>query len=245
MDAADALANYPYWFDLENRVLVCELPTRREAYRLFGCSKVASKLAQIALKLLPHGYRGVGIRHRQNKVGEFCFFIPASMAARQTPQSTVNQEPIMSSSQNSTIITATRNGRPYLVDATRRQVLDFIEDQREAGKSVVVTSQLTNRCVDIVNIDRRRGLFAYSSQWHGINFMELWRESMSQYFEMLDRLSSDGLISGFTYELLRMDGSKGRYQKDYYLANNFLTNESVRISVSNPEDWELVRAVSV
>ncbi|MFY7883465.1 MAG: hypothetical protein ACOVOV_01330 [Dolichospermum sp.] len=142
---------------------------------------------------------------------------------------------------STTIITATRNGQPHLVDATRRQVLEFIENQREAGKVVVVTSQITNRCIDIQNIDPSRGIFAHSSQWHGVNFLELWRESMPQFFDLLNRLDSDGIIEGFTYDLLRMDGSKGRYQKDYYLANNFLPGEPVRISVSNRDEWELIR----
>lgn len=53
MDAADALANDPHGFALENRVLVCELSTVREVYRWFGCSQAASRLAQVALELLP------------------------------------------------------------------------------------------------------------------------------------------------------------------------------------------------
>jgi hypothetical protein len=138
-----------------------------------------------------------------------------------------------------------KNGRPNLIDASRRQVLDFIIEQREAGKIVVVTSQITNRCVDVDLISPERGIFAYASQWHGLNFMELWRESLEQYFQLLSRLESDGYIPGFVYELLRIDGSKGRYIKDYYLANNFLRNEPVRISVSNTNDWELVRPVAV
>ncbi len=80
----------------------------------------------------------------------------------------------------SNIITATKNGRPNLVDANKRQVLDFILEQRDAGKIVVVTSQITNRCVDIDLISPARGIFSYASQWHGMNFMELWRESMDQ-----------------------------------------------------------------
>ena len=143
------------------------------------------------------------------------------------------------------VITAMKNGRPNLIDASRRQVLDFIIEQREAGKIVVVTSQITNRCVDVDLISPERGIFAYASQWHGLNFMELWRESLEQYFQLLSRLESDGYIPGFVYELLRIDGSKGRYIKDYYLANNFLRNEPVRISVSNTNDWELVRPVAV
>ncbi len=144
--------------------------------------------------------------------------------------------------QMSNIITATKNGRPNLVDANRRQVLEFILEQREAGKVVVVTSQITNRCVDIDLISPERGIFAYASQWHGMNFMELWRESIDQYFSLLGGLERDGWIPGFSYDLLRVDGSMGRYTKDYYLARNFLHNEPVRISVGNHSDWELIRA---
>jgi hypothetical protein len=139
------------------------------------------------------------------------------------------------------IITATKNGRPNLADANKRQVLEFILEQRDAGKIVVVTSQITNRCVDIDLINPSRGIFSYASQWHGMNFMELWRESMDQYFSLLGGLERDGYIPNFTYDLLRVDGSLGRYNKDYYLARNFLLNEPVRISVGNQNDWELVR----
>jgi hypothetical protein len=141
----------------------------------------------------------------------------------------------------SNIITATKNGRPNLVDANKRQVLDFILEQRDAGKIVVVTSQITNRCVDIDLISPSRGIFSYASQWYGMNFMELWRESMDQYFSLLSGLERDGYIPNFTYDLLRVDGSLGRYNKDYYLARNFLHNEPVRISVGGQNDWELVR----
>lgn len=92
----------------------------------------------------------------------------------------------------SNIITATKNGRPNLADANKRQVLEFILEQREAGKVVVVTSQITNRCVDIDLISPERGIFAYASQWHGMNFMELWRESMNQYFSALQNLDNLG-----------------------------------------------------
>jgi hypothetical protein len=145
----------------------------------------------------------------------------------------------------SNVITATKNGRPNLVDANKRQVLDFILEQRDAGKIVVVTSQITNRCVDIDLISPSRGIFAYASQWYGMNFMELWRESMDQYFSLLGGLQRDGYIPNFTYDLLRVDGSLGRYAKDYYLAQNFLHNEPVRISVGNANDWELVRLAAV
>jgi hypothetical protein len=145
----------------------------------------------------------------------------------------------------SNIITATKNGRPNLADANKRQVLEFILEQREAGKVVVVTSQITNRCVDIDLISPERGIFAYASQWHGMNFMELWRESMDQYFSLLGGLERDGYIPNFAYDLLRVDGSLGRYNKDYYLARNFLHNEPVRISVGNQNDWELVRPAAV
>lgn len=139
------------------------------------------------------------------------------------------------------IVLPTTNGRPNLADATRRQVFDFIEEQRESGKIIMVASQITDRCVDVQCVSRERGIFAYASQWHGYNFWELWRETIDQYFRLRQLLDSDGYISGYVYEILRIDGSKARYKKDYYLANNFLPGEPVRISVAERQDWELIR----
>jgi hypothetical protein len=140
----------------------------------------------------------------------------------------------------SNVILPTRDGRLHLVDATRRQVFDFIEEQREAGKIIMVASQVTDRCVDVQTVSRERGIFAYASQWHGYNFWELWRETIDQYFRLRQLLDSDGYIPGYVYEILRVDGSKARYKKDYFLANNFIPGEPVRISVAEPADWELI-----
>lgn len=232
------LAKFPRSLDVVNRVVVYELPTLETAISLFQRYKMASVFASEALRLLPYGYRGVAIRHPECQRGEFAFYIPATMAGKKNTRICSMEDSSMS---NVPTITSTNNGYPNLKDASRRTVLDFIEEQRDTGKVVVVTSQITNRCVDIQNIDKNRGILAFASQWHGTNFMELWRESLNDFFRLIDLLNSESVIPGYEYELLRVDSSKGKYCKDYYLANNFLPKEPVRISVSNKEDWELIR----
>lgn len=233
-----------FYFDHKNRVLVLKVTTPTEAQALFSDKKAALPLAKSALKFLRYGFKGIAIKHADCKPDEFAYFIPASMAARKSKTRRIfNGGESMPVEEAGTVISALRNGRPDLRDATRRQVLDFLEDQREAGKIVVVTSNLTNRCLDITDMSPERGIFAYTSQWHGLNFLELWRESMDQYFHLINLLNSDGYIPGFVYDLLRIDGSKGRYCKDYYLARNLIPNEEVRISISDKANnsWELVR----
>jgi hypothetical protein len=205
---------------LTNRLIVC-LPLSRKECRIF----LIKHSWQLALSAARFGFSEARIYYNGG-----IFNIPVS------PYCNVQGEP------EKIMITATKNNRPNLVDATRRQVAEFIVEQREAEKIVIVTSQITNRCIDIDLISPERGIFRYASQWNGINFLELWRESLSQYEDLRTRLDSDGYIPGFVYNLLRVDGSLGQYQKDYYLANNFLSSEPVRISVANPKDWQLIRS---
>ena len=143
----------------------------------------------------------------------------------------------------STIIQPLKNSRLHFVDATRSQVLQFIEEQRANGKLVIVSSQITNRIIDTSVIPAERGIFSLPSQWHGFNNLELWRESMHHFQQLQNALNTDGYIPDFEFELLRVDGSKIRTGKDYYLARNYFGNdiEPVRISVGEFANYEVIR----
>lgn len=142
-----------------------------------------------------------------------------------------------------TIVKPIKNSRLHFVDATRSQVLQFIEEQREEGKLVIVSSQITSRIIDTSMIPIERGILKLPSQWNGFNSLELWRESMHQFQQLQNSLETDGYIPNFEYELLRVDGSKIRTAKDYYLARNYFGDgvEPVRISVGDFNNYEVIR----
>jgi hypothetical protein len=145
---------------------------------------------------------------------------------------------------NKNMITRLTKSHPNLIEADYEEICDYLKLWRSQGKIVTITSMISNRCLHVNDrVTAERGVLFLPSLWIGVNFMDLWRDSMSDYQQLIDRLNSSdsgGFIPGYEYNILRVDGSFARYHKDYYLVRDYLS-EPCRISVANSADWELLR----
>jgi hypothetical protein len=142
----------------------------------------------------------------------------------------VNERRIMSSGSSQ-----------LLLNADYQTICEKLKEWKDQGLLVVITSQISSRCLHVNDLmSTGRGTYFIPSQWIGVNFLDLWRDSMDDYRRLREFLDRDGHIPGFTYRLLRPDGSMGEYEKDYYLCNNYL-GEPVRISVAKPGKWRIVQ----
>ena len=135
-----------------------------------------------------------------------------------------------------------------LKSSTYLNVLDFIKQKTDEGKLIEIASQLTNQCLHINNLlTPERGIWK-PAKFVGYNYSQAWDTTRTgqlndDYHQLRNLLSRDGYIPDFEFRNRRVDGSIGRYQKTYYLIEDFL-GEPARLSVADPDAWELVRTGS-
>jgi hypothetical protein len=128
-----------------------------------------------------------------------------------------------------------------LLGADYARIHEFLKEQREEGKIVIITSNITGICHHTNDkLLPERGVFK-PHMWTGYNYLNSWRDTMSQLAHLQDLLRRDGKVSQYEYQLRRPDNAFCGYSTDYYLCHDYLGDE-VRIGVSRPEDWRLIEA---
>lgn len=152
-----------------------------------------------------------------------------------------------------------------LVGADYRRILEFLLAEREAGKIVVITSNITRdeqgRPIDTEDVRAGRDICHHTNdrltpqrailtpaQWTGYNYRECWRRDRNDYLHLNPRyhqlrsaLERDGFAPNFEYTLYRPDGALCSYSTTYFLCRNYLEDE-VRIGVSDPNDYQVIEA---
>lgn len=144
-------------------------------------------------------------------------------------------------------------------DANYLAVLDFMKERYEEGKIVILTTHIMGAdptgnddiCSCIHTNDKllpsRASLKPY--QFQGYDYLKSWRclpeggispAPSPEYQDLRSRLNKDGYVPGFEYTLKRPDGAFCRYSTDYYLIEDYC-GQPIRIGVSAPEDWSLIR----
>jgi hypothetical protein len=117
--------------------------------------------------------------------------------------------------------------------------IDLMLNNHEKGNIVIITGHQSNICRYTSNKLLPKRAIWTPRQYNGYNYLISWRETMDQYEELCSRLRSDGMVAGFNYELIRPDGARCWYETDYYLG--IFNNEIVRIGISHPEAWRIIR----
>jgi len=131
-----------------------------------------------------------------------------------------------------------------LLGADYARIHEFLLEQHLEGNIVIITSNTTNLCYHTNDLLKpERGVFK-SHQWTGYNYLNSWRETLEQLERLRSLLATDGLVQGYEYQLYRPDNAFCTYSTDYYLCRDYLGDE-VRIGVSRPNDWSILREPQV
>lgn len=132
------------------------------------------------------------------------------------------------------------NNVELLVGADYLRIHEFLIEQYQIGNIVIITSNTNNRCYHTNSrLLPSRGVFQ-PHQWTGWNYLTSWRETIPQLERLQSLLASEGVVRGYEYQLYRPDNAFCTYSTDYYLCRDYLGDE-VRIGVSRPTDWSILR----
>lgn len=127
-----------------------------------------------------------------------------------------------------------------LLGADYTRLHEFLLEQHLEGNIVIITSNTTNVCYHTNDLLKpERGVYK-PHQWTGFNYLNSWRETLHQLERLQCLLATDGVVRGYEYQLFRPDNAFCTYQTDYYLCRNYLGDE-VRIGVSSPTDWSILK----
>ena len=137
-----------------------------------------------------------------------------------------------------------------LLGADYLKILEFLMEQRQEGKIVIITSNTTNICYHTSDLLKPSRAHWSAAKFTGYNYLRSWRADRAEdpnnprrlnpQFDLLrEVLSRDGYAPGYEYTLYRPDDALCSYQTDYYLCRDYCGDE-VRIGVSRVEDWRLL-----
>jgi hypothetical protein len=127
-----------------------------------------------------------------------------------------------------------------LLGADYARIHEFLKQQRTEGKIVIITSNITGTCYHTNDLLKPERGVLQPYMWTGYNYLNSWRDTMHQLEHLKELLEQDGFVPQYEYELRRPDNAFCSYSTDYYLCRNYLGDE-VRIGVSKPEDWRLLK----
>lgn len=164
---------------------------------------------------------------------------PYQIAARMALSSTESEEP-----------TVTRDRQFNLMGADYLQILEFLMEERQEGKIVIITSNTTNICYHTNDLLTPARASISAASFTGYNYLRSWRSTREddptnpqrlnpQFDRLRELLARDGYVPGYEYTLFRPDDAHCSYQTDYYLCRDYCGDE-VRIGVSKVEDWRLL-----
>jgi hypothetical protein len=142
-----------------------------------------------------------------------------------------------------------------LLGADYLKILEFLMEQRQEGKIVIITSNTTNICYHTSDLLKPSRAHWDAARFTGYNYLRSWRASRDedpvnprrlnpQFDRLREILARDGSAPGYEYTLYRPDDALCSYQTDYYLCRDYCGDE-VRIGVSRIEDWRLLEPASV
>lgn len=142
-----------------------------------------------------------------------------------------------------------------LLGADYCRMHEFLMEQRQQGKIVIITSNTSDICYhtnDLLNQTRGK---RKPHEWTGYCYLWSWRADRAsrpidginpQYERLKSLLERDGYVPSYEYELFRPDVKENRaldswvtYKTDYYLCNDYL-GDQVRIGVSHPDDYSVL-----
>ncbi|MGB3204626.1 MAG: hypothetical protein WBB28_06525 [Crinalium sp.] len=151
-----------------------------------------------------------------------------------------------------------------LLGADYIRIHEFLIEQRQAGNIVIITSNITRddngNPISTSSPQAGRDICHHTSdtllptrafwsarQFTGYNYRLSWRADINdfnhlnpQYDRLKELLAKDKYIPNYQYTLYRPDGALCSYNTTYFLCSDYLGDE-VRIGVSRPQDWQLLR----
>lgn len=132
-------------------------------------------------------------------------------------------------------------GKRNLLNATHSDILRFLTEMADEGLVVVICALDADMSILYVNsqMSQRRGILTPAGM-QKLNNPYLWRESMETYDRLLSDLET-GFIPNFEFAHYRADNSFCKFQSTFYKCENY-SGVPVRIAVSNPADFEVVRS---
>lgn len=134
-------------------------------------------------------------------------------------------------------------GRRNLLNASHTDVLEFLTEMAREGLVVVICALDSDMSILYVNsqMSQKRGILTPAGM-QKLNNPFLWRESMETYDRLLDDLEI-GFVPSFEFAHYRADASFCKFSSTFYKCNEYM-GVPVRVAVSAPGDFELVRSRS-
>ena len=137
----------------------------------------------------------------------------------------------------------------YLKLAEYLRIHEFLIEKKQEGLIVILTSQIDDKCIHTNDNLLPSRAFWQPHQFDGYNYRLSWSldktgEPSDEYFRLRNLLDSDGFVKDYDYKLIRPDGALCRYQTDFYHVDNYC-GQPIRIGISKPEAWEMLRAAPV
>lgn len=123
-------------------------------------------------------------------------------------------------------------------DTNTERLIDFVLNNE---KPVEVTSMITNRTLFLNDRYEPGRLIWKPAQLIGFNCHYYWQETPEELGQLLLTLRTDARLPNFQFHNRRVDGSLGRYVKDYFIVENFL-GDPVRVSVGR--EFQIIRPAS-
>lgn len=138
-------------------------------------------------------------------------------------------------------------GRRNLLEASHPEILQFLYEMAIEGLVVVICALDADMNILYVNtqMSQRRGILTPAGM-QKLNNPVLWRESMETYDRLLSDMDSDkdGYVPGFEFAHYRADDSFCKFSSTFYKCRDY-SGVPVRIAVSAPGDFEVVRSASL
>lgn len=113
------------------------------------------------------------------------------------------------------------------INSSTERLIDFVLNSSEP---VEVTSMTTNRTLFLNDRYEPGRLIWKPAQLIGFNCHYYWQETPEELEQLLLTLRTDARLPNFQFHNLRLDGSLGRYVKDYFIVEDFL-GDPVRVSI--------------
>lgn len=131
-----------------------------------------------------------------------------------------------------------------LFDANQLRLLEFIQDQLESNKNVLIASMQDDTILSAWgNFPSRRlgGLNAHELlDSNRFSNRDAWAETMPMKERLYDLLESEGQINQYYHELVMPNNQRNGYSHDFYYLENY-HGVPVRVVVSQPEDYLVIR----